>query len=56
MTALVDAAAVRSNPGPARAPLPSVPVSCLDSSGKALVAIGIASTAYGTMNTAQANP
>ncbi len=55
MTARVDAAAVRSN-----APLAALPAagsaSCVESSGKALVAIGTASTANGTMNTAQANP
>ena len=62
MTARVDAAAVaskRSEPPPKTAPEPapaSRGVVRADSSGKALVAIGTASTAYGTTNTAQANP
>ena len=51
MAARVDAAAVTSNPrGRDVSPL------CVDSSGKALVAIGTASTAKGTTNTAHANP
>src|SRR5215469_1857586 len=45
-TALVEAAAVSSNRSPSLA----------ESSGKALVAIGTASTANGTTNTAQAKP
>src|ERR1700733_11867201 len=56
MTALVEAAAVRLNP-PSPAPAAaSAPTSRVDSSGNALVAIGTASTAYGTTNTAQAKP
>ena len=59
MTARVEIAAVSSKPGrptpppTARAGRASAPA---ERAGNALVAIGTASTANGTMNTAQAKP
>src|SRR5215472_5412069 len=59
-TALVEAAAVSSNGSPALAPTGGFggasAWASIDSSGKALVAIGTARTANGTTNTAQAKP
>jgi len=54
-TARVDAALVTAN-APSSGSGPGPVPERADSSGNALVAMGTARTAYGTMNTAQANP